>query len=67
LICRQTFLNELEILSRLKHRNISCLFAVQLDLLYFVQEYSQFGTLQDYFSTISNQQINDSTFQKYNH
>ncbi|CAF1024694.1 unnamed protein product [Rotaria sordida] len=63
---RQTFLNELEILSRLNHINISCLYAVQLDLLYLVQEHSQFGTLQDYFHKISNQQTNDSTFQKMN-
>ncbi|CAF3483728.1 unnamed protein product [Rotaria socialis] len=64
--CRQKFLNELEILSHLNHINISCLYAVKLDLLYIVQEYSHFGTLQDYFHTMSNQQTNDSTFQKMN-
>ena len=66
-IYRQTFLTELDVLSRIKHINISCLYGVQLDLLYLVQEHSPFGTLQDYFHTLSNQQTNDSTFQKYNH
>ncbi|CAF3999511.1 unnamed protein product, partial [Rotaria sp. Silwood1] len=65
-ISRQTFLTELEILSHLNHINLACLYAVQLDLLYLVQEHSQFGTLQDYFHQISNQQTNDSTFQKMN-
>jgi len=50
----------------LKHRNIACLYAVQLDLLYLIQEHSSFGTLKDYFHEISNQQITDSNFQKLN-
>jgi len=62
---REIFLNELDILSRLNHRNISCLYGVQLDLLYFIQEYSHFGTLQDYFHRISIEQTNESTFQKF--
>ncbi|CAF0731409.1 unnamed protein product [Adineta steineri] len=63
---KEIFLNELEILSRLNHINISCLFGVQLNTLYLIQEYSHFGTLQDYFHTLSKQQTNDSTFQKIN-
>jgi serine/threonine protein kinase len=64
LLFRQTFVNELETLARLDHRNVSCLCAVQLDSLYLVQEHSHFGTLQDYFHTLSNHPSHDSTFQK---
>ncbi len=55
----------MDILSRFNHVNLVSLFGIQLDLLYLVQEHSHFGSLQDYFRTISNQQTNDSTFQKY--
>ncbi|CAF1307987.1 unnamed protein product [Rotaria sordida] len=59
---KSRFLSELNILSRLNHINIVCVCAIELDLLYFVQEHSDLGTLQDYFhSTIS-----ESTFQKMN-
>ena len=67
LFCSQIFLNEIDILSRLNHMNISCLYGVQLDLLYLVQEHSHFGSLQDYFRSLLNQQTNDSTFQKFVH
>jgi len=40
--------------------------AIQLDLLYLVQEHSDFGTLQDYCRTLSHQQANDPTVQKLN-
>ena len=56
----ERFLSELKILSRLNHINIACICGVQLDLLYYVQEHSDLGTLKDYFRT----HINDSTFQK---
>ncbi|CAF3405363.1 unnamed protein product [Rotaria socialis] len=59
---KQRFLSELGILSRLNHINIACVCAVQLDLLYFVQEHSDFGTLQHYY----HKKINDLTFQKMN-
>ena len=63
--CRETFLNELELLSRVEHANLSSLVAVQLDHLYFIQEHSHFGTLQDYSRTLSNQSAAmEVTFQK---
>ncbi|CAF1682931.1 unnamed protein product, partial [Adineta ricciae] len=63
---RQTFLNEMDILSRLNHPNLACLYGAQLKSLYLVQEHSHFGSLQDYFHTLSNHQTNDTTFQKMN-
>ena len=46
---REKFLSELNVLSRLNHANLACVCAIQVDLLYFLQEHSDFGTLQDYF------------------
>lgn len=54
------FLNELNILCQLNHQNLSCLIAVQTDLLYVVQEHSHFGTLQDYSRSLTL----DTNFQK---
>ncbi len=57
---RERFLLELNVLSRINHIHIACVCGIQLDLLYFVQEHSDLGTLQDYYHT----QTNDLTFQK---
>ncbi|CAF4746271.1 unnamed protein product [Rotaria sp. Silwood1] len=59
---KHRFSSELNILSRLNHINIACICAVDFDLLYFVQEHSDLGTLQEYFHTA----INELTFQKMN-
>jgi hypothetical protein len=57
---RERFLSESKVLSHLNHINIACVCAIQPDQLYFVQEHSDFGTLQNYFRT----QTNELTFQK---
>jgi serine/threonine protein kinase len=54
---RERFLSELNVLSRVNHVNIACVCAIQLDRLYFIQEHSDLGTLQDYFHTQTNDQI----------
>ncbi|CAF4052981.1 unnamed protein product [Rotaria sp. Silwood2] len=59
---KKRFLSEINILSRLNHVNIACICAIEFDLLYFIQEHSDLGTLQDYFHTA----INELTFQKMN-
>ncbi|CAF1154867.1 unnamed protein product, partial [Didymodactylos carnosus] len=66
--CRHSFINEFNILSTLSHPNIIRLCGVQNEHMYLIQEHGDFGTLQDYYRTLTTTlATNDQSMQTMNY
>ncbi|CAF1093216.1 unnamed protein product [Didymodactylos carnosus] len=68
-LCRQSFINEFNLLLTLSHPNIIRLCGVQNEYMYLIQEHGDSGTLKDYYQTLTaaKSTINDQSIQTMNY